>query len=966
MDRETITGVKIPFGTLRRSTTVLVLLIASALSFETAAENSSSRSGRKAQTHQYFPTIPDGSVKKETGFSERDQVYVHTIPLHTGDSRNNYYQAKDGDYVFQVTNPRGRVLLSSDPAECRIVRIERGKIVALRKPIGHWRLADRPANDHCNTQDEHEGQPGAGLAHDINTDSLNGRPAITVQLMPFDFTPNKNGYYRLWLTPWWKYKYTGGNPFALPTPICINHYRRTHCNPDQMSVGYAPDRGFKHANRSRSKKFRVAQLDNAAPLANAGPDQTASVSQTVVLDGSASSDAEGDELSYRWQLIEQPVGSAAALDDVNSVTPNFLLDVAGSYTALLIVNDGELDSAADTVTISTGNSPPQANAGPNQSLTVGSPVTLDGSASTDADGDELVYFWSFISKPEGSAVSLSDSQAVLPTFTIDIPGDYLLQLIVNDGMIDSAAALVTISTENTAPVADAGDTQTVVLSTVVGLDGSESSDVDGDLLSYSWSLSTVPIGSTAILSDNIAVMPTFVADQPGIYISQLIVNDGTQDSEPDTVTITVNTINSPPIADAGNNQSVVVGDNVVLDGTNSYDPDGDALSFQWSFVSIPPGSMATLFDPAISTPSFAVDVAGSYILQLIVNDGAVDSAAVTVIVSTVNIQPVAVATAIRFSDLNEIIVLDGSASRDDDGDALSYSWSLVAIPEGSSAVLSDPASITPEFLVDVAGDYVAQLIVNDGTTESTPDTVTVSTNNNPPVADAGPDRISDPGVVVQLDGSASFDPDGNALTYEWELTRVPGISVVAPDGSTATLSDPTASMPTFTTDGAGIYIAELSVSDGSVRSFLDEIVVTTQCDTDQQCANGRCGEGGFCTAEVGGRVFLDADSNGVFSSGDSGLAAGLNLQVNVAAGWVDIGFDVSDAAGFYQFTSLNSAFEYRIRVTPPPGVTFTYTAQNVGLDDTIDSDVDATGISDTTMPETDGIDNTIWVGVLPP
>lgn len=90
---------------------------------------------------------------------------------------------------------------------------------------------------------------------------------------------------------------------------------------------------------------------NQTPVANAGPDQTVSVDDTVTLDGSGSSDADGDPLTYQWLFVSQPEGSAASLSDLSAVNPAFVVDVAGTYVVQLIVNDGTVDSDPDTVTI---------------------------------------------------------------------------------------------------------------------------------------------------------------------------------------------------------------------------------------------------------------------------------------------------------------------------------------------------------------------------------------------------------------------------------------------------------------------------------------------------------------------------------------------------------------------------------------------------------------------------------------
>src|SRR5262245_21792591 len=83
------------------------------------------------------------------------------------------------------------------------------------------------------------------------------------------------------------------------------------------------------------------------------------------------------------------------------------------------------------------NTPPMANAGPDQTVKVGQTVTLDGSGSTDADGDPLSYQWSFVVRPTGSQATLSNSAVVHPTFVVDRPGTYTVQLVVNDGKTNS-------------------------------------------------------------------------------------------------------------------------------------------------------------------------------------------------------------------------------------------------------------------------------------------------------------------------------------------------------------------------------------------------------------------------------------------------------------------------------------------------------------------------------------------------
>lgn len=178
---------------------------------------------------------------------------------------------------------------------------------------------------------------------------------------------------------------------------------------------------------------------------------------------------------------------------------------------------------------------------------------------------------------------------------------------------------------NLAPLADAGPDQTLATGVVVQLDGSASADPDGDPLSYAWEFTSLPTESNTNLLDADQADARFYADAPGTYALRLTVDDGLATSW-DDVEIVAEQPNEIPVADAGADQSISVGGTAQLNGSASYDPDGDPLTFQWSLTSTPSGSGAGLDDPTSELPRITADVAGTYVAELIVNDGAADSA----------------------------------------------------------------------------------------------------------------------------------------------------------------------------------------------------------------------------------------------------------------------------------------------------------------------------------------------------
>lgn len=176
----------------------------------------------------------------------------------------------------------------------------------------------------------------------------------------------------------------------------------------------------------------------------------------------------------------------------------------------------------------TPNRAPLAHAGSDQSVRAGMPVTLDGRASADPDGDPLRYAWTLAVRPAGSAAFLDGANSAAPSFTADMAGDYVATLVVHDGLSASAAATVKVAAAhaNAAPIAKAGTAQSVVIGSTVRLDGRESNDADGDALNYQWTLTSRPQGSAAVLSGAQAAVATFTADVAGAYEATLVVDDG--------------------------------------------------------------------------------------------------------------------------------------------------------------------------------------------------------------------------------------------------------------------------------------------------------------------------------------------------------------------------------------------------------------------------------------------------------
>ncbi len=509
-----------------------------------------------------------------------------------------------------------------------------------------------------------------------------------------------------------------------------------------------------------------------------------------------------------------------------------------------------------------GNKAPIADAGTDQNVSLNAIVGLDGSGSSDSDGDTLTYLWSFAEKPSGSNPILSNEKIVNPTFQAKSNGVYILSLTVNDSKQNSLVASTVSITVTSFPVANAGADQNVFTLSKVTLDASSSSVSQEKSLSYLWTFTSKPTDSTAVLSSRTIVNPTFVADKNGTYQISLIVNDGTQSSSPDTVLISANRKNIAPIADAGDNQNVKIDDSVTLDGSKSFDANADMLTYKWKIVQKPLGSLASLSNIAVVQPSVVVDLAGTYVFGLQVNDGEMDSSlsSVTIQVSNANSAPIADAGKTQEVYTTTYVTLDGSASSDVDHNILTYNWSIVSQPEGSSSTLIHKNTINPSFLADTEGTYVFSLLVSDAVLNSNYAYVSVNAKvkNVPPVANAGSSqnvKISS-SKDIYLDASLSSDANLDILKYNWLMVSKPVKSISSLVGTNI-------SNPHFKADVVGTYVFQLIVSDIEFQSAPDYVTVTATAENSipQAKAGDDQSVTTLSTVMLNGSLSSDADAD---------------------------------------------------------------------------------------------------------
>ncbi|AEG02520.1 PKD domain-containing protein [Methylomonas methanica] len=373
------------------------------------------------------------------------------------------------------------------------------------------------------------------------------------------------------------------------------------------------------------------------------------------------------------------------------------------------------------------------------------------------------------------------------------------------------------TTSNQAPLASAGNDLNVLVQIPTELDGRDSYDPDGNLVSYRWELVKAPVGSNAILVGGHLPNPTFIADIPGEYTLSLITNDGKVDSQVDQVIIKAAQGIALPNADAGKDINALLGSTVTLDGNNSSDPNGIFLDYLWSFSQAPSSSQLTnndLISANTATSQFTPDVEGVFDLGLKVDNGTgADSDAVRVIVSQSDVAP-NVDAGHSFAAQGDI-ALDGSNSNDPDNgpSALSFAWDFVAVPQGSllqTAQLENRLTATPHFTPDREGAYVLRLTVSDGEKNGS-DNILVISDKTPPnlqfisPKDAATVTTSTPTFSI------TFDDSGSKVDKKTFRLTINGVDVTA----NTTVSDSGATYKVLSALPAGANQATATISDNA-------------------------------------------------------------------------------------------------------------------------------------------------------
>lgn len=390
----------------------------------------------------------------------------------------------------------------------------------------------------------------------------------------------------------------------------------------------------------------VITLDNPNPKTGA----------RVILHGGSSDPVVGGGLKFAWTLDQAPPGSTVIIGDPAAADQSFVPDVAGAYVySLVVTNTGGASSTPATTTVTATalvtNSAPHAVISAPQDVSEGDLVKLSSAGSTDADLDPLTYDWTLVSAPAGSTAVLGSTAKAKTDFTADLPGTYEVQLVVNDGQVNSNPASTQINALavniNQPPQVDAGPDAHVIVGQQFELKPTIS-DADGDLVDLTWRVVSRPDPASTAEVQRIQrggkaeLHYVFTPDVAGSFVLELVGEDAVGNVSTDRVRVIADApAQTPhPIADAGSDQVVKVGDTVTLDGRGSYDADGlAALTYQWSMTSGPAGTAVDAIAFNGASPTFLADLEGDYVFQLVAVEGGVNSAPDSVTITANAVAP---------------------------------------------------------------------------------------------------------------------------------------------------------------------------------------------------------------------------------------------------------------------------------------------------------------------------------------
>jgi len=567
---------------------------------------------------------------------------------------------------------------------------------------------------------------------------------------------------------------------------------------------------------------------NTSPVAEIDAPSAGNVGQSISFDANDSTDSDGSIVSYSWDFGDGHDGAG--------VSPSHSYSEAGDYTVILTVtdNDGGTDQDSHGIEISEPvNEAPKARFTYSPSDPgIGEEVRFTATFSRDSDGRIVSYEWSF---GDGSF-----EQGVLVAHTYASDGTYTVALTVtdNDGASDSDSTIVQIDAENSFPEpAFVVLASSIVVGEEVAFDPSLSGDHDGEIVWYGWDWNgdgsvDLSIERSTVNERVLYSWDTDMDGEPESFTEELeCVRHVFSESGTYHVTLTVfddegaeSRVGKSVVVMSGNELPIAVftwqarssdgtrviveprpGDGVQFDASGSNDEDGEIAEYAWDWDDDGTYDETTL-EPVID---YWFETPGSHVVTLCVTDdqGATDTTIRTVVI--VAEQPPTAAFSYDPAFLSVLDVVQFTdLSYDEDGEVTSWTWDF------GDGTASTEASPTHQYASKGTFTVTLRVTDDDGLLSTVAQTVEI-VNLDPLATFTLTPEAAWTKQPIHLDASASSDPDGTIVAYEWDFD-----DDGAADASGATVETQYAD--------AGTHTIRLYVTDEDGGTAAKEIVVTVE------------------------------------------------------------------------------------------------------------------------------------------
>jgi PKD repeat protein len=502
----------------------------------------------------------------------------------------------------------------------------------------------------------------------------------------------------------------------------------------------------------------MVNVDNIAPIVEAGSDKAVNERELVFFDGSFTDPGSLDTYTIEWDFGD---GTPSA----STITTNHHYSDNGVYIATLTVTDDDGGSDSDSLMVSVNNVAPVV-------ASVGDKNTQEGSENSlilatfadpgDADTHEAIIDWGdgtiepgIVTEPSGSVIQFyaengngndNGDGTVSGVHTYEDNGIYMVVITVtdDDGDEDSDTLLFTVTNE--APMVDVGIDLNVDEGDVISFNGIflDSGSLDTHTIVWDFGDETGAMGS---------LTPAHIYEDDGVYTATLTVTDDDGGTGSDSLTIVVN--NVAPMVSAGEDQIVNEGEEVSFNGI-IFDLGGlDTHTFNWDL-----GDGTIISDILNPTHSYVDNGVYTVTLSATDDDGGSDSD--TAIITVNNIAPTVDAGTDQIVDEGDLVSFSGSFTDPGDADTHIIEWNF-----GDGTSITD--TLTPTHTYRDDGIFLVTITVtdNDGGTDT--DTLNVAVNNVAPVVTIGNDQTVNEGDVISFSGS--FMDPGSLDTHkiEWNF-----------------------------------------------------------------------------------------------------------------------------------------------------------------------------------------------------